>query len=137
MPGNGGIDPHRVGVQGYSAGSTVCLNLLGNFDSDDPTASDPVAQKSSRPDFVALMCPWPHYKVAAVYPVKTNPPPVFIASAEDDTIAPTAFALEIAEAVKQQGGKVTLFIVPTGGHGAFLMEYLIARAKNGRTLLCR
>jgi endo-1,4-beta-xylanase len=114
-----GIDPSRVGVQGYSAGGNIGLNLLGRYDAGDPQAADPVQRFSSRPDFMALMCPWSNGKPIADYPVNKNPPPVFIASAEDDKTAPTAFALEIAAAVKNQGGKVQMFVVPTGGHGAF------------------
>ena len=114
-----GLDPARVGLQGYSAGANVCLNLLGRFDAGNPAATDPAERFASRPDFMALMCPWPNGKAAAKYPVREDPPPVFIASARDDKTAPTAFALEIAEAVKRQGGRVELFLVPTGGHGAF------------------
>ncbi len=114
-----GIDPSRVGVQGYSAGGNIGLNLLGGYDAGDPQAADPVQRFSSRPDFMALMCPWPNGKPITDYPVHKNPPPVFIASAEDDKTATTVFALEIATAVKNQGGKVQMFVVPTGGHGAF------------------
>jgi len=114
-----GIDPARIGVQGYSAGANVGLNLLGRSDAGNPQAADPAERLASRPDFMALMSPWPNGKAIASYPVLPNPPPVFIASARDDTTAPTAFALEIAEAVKRQGGEVRLFIVPDGGHGAF------------------
>lgn len=114
-----GIDPKRVGVQGYSAGGTVCMNLLGQFDTGNPNSTDPLERQSSRPDFVALMCPWPYQKEASAFPMKADPPPVFIASAEDDKIAPTKFALEIAESLKKQGAQVTTFIVPTGGHSAF------------------
>jgi endo-1,4-beta-xylanase len=114
-----GIDPSRVGVQGYSAGGNIGLNLLGRYDMGDAQAADPVQHFSSRPDFMALMCPWPNGKPIANYLVNKNPPPVFIATAEDDTTAPTAFAMQIAEVVKNQGGKVQMFVVPTGGHGAF------------------
>lgn len=112
-----GID--RVGVQGYSAGGNIGLNLLGRFDTGDVQSPDPVERFSSRPDFMALMCPWPDGKLIDSYPVKQNPPPVFIASAEDDKTAPTAFAVEIAKAVEQKGGTVRMFLVPNGGHSAF------------------
>ena len=109
----------RVGVQGYSAGANIGLNLLGNFDDGNPQSTDLVERFSSRPDFMALMCPWPNGKPISHYTVKKNPPPVFIATAEDDRTAPTSFALEIAEAVKKQGGTVQMFVVPSGGHAAF------------------
>ncbi len=114
-----GIDPNRICVQGYSAGGTVCMNLLGNFDAGNAGSSDPVERLSSRPDSVALMCPWPNSRPSSAYPMPTDPPPAFIASAQDDTIAPTAFALEIGAALTNQGGTVEWFIVPTGGHSAF------------------
>jgi acetyl esterase/lipase len=114
-----GIDQNNIGIQGYSAGGTVCINLLGHFDAGDPNSPNAVARESSRPDFIALMCPWPNQKPAAAYPILADPPPVFIASAEDDTIAPAAFALEIASALRAKGGETSLFIVPKGGHAAF------------------
>jgi endo-1,4-beta-xylanase len=114
-----GIDSGRVGVQGYSAGSNVCLNLLVRNPDGDPAAADPVDRISGRPDFAVMMCLWPNGKPAAAYPIYQNPPPVFMASARDDAIAPTTFVLEIAEAMKKQGGAVETFLVPNGGHGAF------------------
>ena len=109
----------RIGVQGYSAGGNVALNLLGRFDSGKADAIEPVERFSSRPDFVALMCPWPNGKPIASYPVKADPPPIFIAAAEDDKVAPLSFAMDIADAVKRQGGQVKMFVVPDGGHAAF------------------
>lgn len=112
-----GID--RIGVQGYSAGANVVLNLLGRFDAGVADAKDPIERFSSRPDFAALMCPWPDGKAIADYPVKANPPPTFIAAAEDDGVVPIAFARDIGKAVKQGGGEVKMFVVPEGGHSAF------------------
>ena len=108
----------RVGVQGYSAGGNIGLKL-GCFDVGNPQSADPVERFSSWPDFMALMCPWPDGKTIDRYPVKPNPPPVFIASAEDDKTAPTAFAKDISKAIERQGGTVRMFLVPSGGHPAF------------------
>jgi acetyl esterase/lipase len=117
--GEWGAHPARVGVQGYSAGSNVCLNLLVRNPAGDPAAADPVERISGRPDFAAMMCLWPNGKPASAYPIYQDPPPVFLASARDDAIAPSAFSLEIAAALKKQGGAVETFLVPNGGHGAF------------------
>ncbi|MCE5228590.1 alpha/beta hydrolase [bacterium] len=114
-----GIDPHKIGIQGYSAGSTVILNLLGHFDNGNPKAADPVGRISSRPDFAVLMCPWPNEKTLEDYPLPKNTPPVFIAHARDDEAAPYAFAVALDEKLKKMGTPERMFSVDRGGHSAF------------------
>lgn len=114
-----GIDPHRIGVQGYSAGSNLCLNLAGHFDSGDSAAADPIERQSSRPDFTLLMCPWPNKLTIDKYPLLKESPPTFIANARDDHTAPVEFALAIGDKLKGLGVETKLFIVETGGHSAF------------------
>lgn len=114
-----GIDPERVGIMGISAGGNVCVNLLGSFDNGDPTAADPVDRASSRPDFVALFSPWAANRPPSAYSILSNPPPTFIAVAEDDHVAAPEFARAIGKKLNDQGGKVEFFSVPTGGHTAF------------------
>ncbi len=46
--GDYGVDPHRIGVYGGSAGGQLALLLGTTADSGDPTASDPVLRESSR-----------------------------------------------------------------------------------------
>jgi endo-1,4-beta-xylanase len=113
------IDPHRIGVQGYSAGANLCLNLAGRFDAGDPQAADPIARFSCRPDFCVLMCPWANQRTIDDFPLRRDAPPTFIASARDDKTAPFSFAVAIQEKLKGVGVPAELFAVDTGGHGAF------------------
>ena len=113
------VDPCRVGVQGYSAGGNLCLNLAGQFDEGDSKAADPLQRLSSRPDFCVLMCPWPNKLTIDNYPLSKNSPPIWIANARDDKTAPFAFASAIDEKLKMAGVEHEFFAVDTGGHGAF------------------
>lgn len=114
-----GLDPNRIGIQGYSAGANLCLNLTGRFDSGDPKSTDPLERISSRPDFVVLMCPWPSTQKLDDIRLNKDSPPALIASAKDDKIAPFTFATAVCERLKQFGVKNELFSPDAGGHGAF------------------
>jgi acetyl esterase/lipase len=114
-----GLDPHRIGVQGYSAGGNLCLNLAGRFDAGNAQAADPAERFSCRPDFCVLMCPWPNRRSIDEFPLSQDAPPTFIANARDDKTAPLSFALAIDERLKGLGVKEQLFVVDTGGHSAF------------------
>jgi predicted esterase len=119
------IDPKRVGVQGYSAGANLCLNLISHFDEGNTNATDAVERLSSRPHFCVLMCPWPNGKTLDHFPLGPQVPPTWIASARDDTTAPLAFSQAIDDKLKALGAVHELFIVESGGHGAF--HYGIAK----------
>ena len=114
-----GIDPQRIGVQGYSAGGNLCLNLASRYDQGDPGSDDPLERLSSRPDFVVLMCPWPYTQKLDDFPFDKNSPPTFIASAKDDNTAPNSFAVAIDEKLKGLGVVEKTFMPEAGGHGAF------------------
>jgi endo-1,4-beta-xylanase len=114
-----GLDPHRIGVQGYSAGGNLCLNLAGRFDAGDAQATDPIDRVSCRPDFCVLMCPWPNKRSIDEFPLSQDAPPTFIANARDDKTAPLSFALAIDERLKGLGVEEQLFVADTGGHSAF------------------
>ena len=113
------LDPAKVGIQGYSAGSNLCLNLIGHFDEGDQQALDPIERFSSRPDFCVLMCPWPGKKQIDDFPIGRNAPPTWIAIARDDTVATFGFSQAIDEKLKAQGVREEMFVVEKGGHGAF------------------
>lgn len=128
--GEWNIDPNRVGIQGYSAGANLCLNILGHFSEGDPSATDPVARFSNRPDFCLLMSTWPHKKSLEDYSIAPNPPPTWLASAWDDSVAPFDFSQGIYEKMKASGANVEIFTVEKGGHGAF--HYEMTKSPGGR-----
>jgi len=114
-----GIDPNRIGFQGYSAGANLCLNLAGQFDEGDPAAADPIERVSSRPDFCVLMCVWPNKRTIDDFPLSKHSPPTFFAHAQDDKTAPIEFAMEVHEKLHGLGVPDEMFVVDSGGHGAF------------------
>lgn len=55
--GHYGIDPHRVGVMGFSAGGHVAASLATRFDVPAYPAQDMSDRLSARPDFALLVYP--------------------------------------------------------------------------------
>ena len=51
------VDPHRVGILGYSAGGHLASTAATHFTAGDPQAADPVERVSSRPDLQILIYP--------------------------------------------------------------------------------
>jgi acetyl esterase/lipase len=51
------IDPHRVGILGFSAGGHLASTAGTHFDAGVKDAKDPVDQLSCRPDFMVLLYP--------------------------------------------------------------------------------
>lgn len=114
-----GVDPRRIGMIGWSAGANLVLNVACHADAGLPVSADPVERVSSRPDFVAMLSPWPAKRAIEAYPIPRDATPAFIASAEDDKTAPTDFARGIAAGYASAGATHQLWVVPAGGHGAF------------------
>lgn len=114
-----GIDPKQIGMAGWSAGGNLVLNLASRTDGGDSTAADPIDRQSCRPDYVAMLCPWPTSRPASAYPISADSPPAFIASARDDKDAPTRFAEGIAAGYDKAGVGHQLWVIEKGGHRAF------------------
>jgi acetyl esterase/lipase len=107
------IDPHRVGVMGFSAGGEL-VGLVAYPPGDgDPKAADPVDRLSGRPDFAISIYPGP---LAVPASVPANAPPAFLVAASDDPCcgAPT---VKILQLYRDAGVSVEAHIPSKGGHG--------------------
>lgn len=113
------LDPHRIGIIGYSAGANLILNLLSNFDDGTPASSDAIERESSRPDFAGLFSAWPGSQKITDFHFSKKTPPIYIAHTEDDTTAKVVFPRSIEAEIKKAGTPVHAEYFDTGGHTAF------------------
>jgi acetyl esterase/lipase len=51
------LNPHHIGIMGFSAGGHVASTVSTHFDADTAISSDGVAKMSARPDFTILAYP--------------------------------------------------------------------------------
>jgi acetyl esterase/lipase len=97
------IDPARVGVVGFSGGGGLTLRLCTSNAVD------------ARPDFAGLI--YSVYRPAAGDTLPSTIPPVFIACANDDILAPPINSLNLYEAWLSAKRPAELHIYKNGGHG--------------------
>lgn len=117
-----GIDPHRIGVIGFSASGHLMAHLCGAFERREYQAIDDDDAVSCRPDFALGI--YPAYLVAKksktqLVPeikVTKNSPPIFLVQTEDDPVYPEC-ALTYYLALKNANVPAELHLYAKGGHG--------------------
>ncbi|HUN84622.1 MAG TPA: alpha/beta hydrolase [Terracidiphilus sp.] len=116
------IDPHRIGVLGFSAGAHLAAALSTHYDKrlyDDVDAAD---QLSCRPDFAVIV--YPGYLAIAEKGMEPNPdiqptadtPTTFLVQAEDDPVH-VENAIDYFMALKRAKVPAEMHIYAQGGHG--------------------
>jgi acetyl esterase/lipase len=107
------IDPHRVGVMGFSAGGELVGMVAFPPGEGNAQAADPIDRLGGRPDFAIFIYPGP---LAVPPSVPGNAPPAFLAAASDDPCcgAPT---VKILQMYRDAGVPVEAHIPAKGGHG--------------------
>ena len=116
-----GIDPQRIGMCGFSAGSHLTASTTLNSDEGDAKAIDPIERVSCRPDFIGLF-----YGAFAVWPEKLPTlPPLFMMQANDDGLFADADAtwIKFARTWKAAGVPFEIHHYAKGGHGFGLGVY--------------
>jgi acetyl esterase/lipase len=116
------IDPHRIGVLGFSAGGHLAAAISTHFDQRLYERVDSADDQSCRPDFAVVV--YPGYLAIADKDFAPNPdivptektPPTFIVQAEDDPVH-VQNAVVYFLALKKVDVPAELHIYSEGGHG--------------------
>jgi len=97
-----GIDPHRIGAMGFSAGAELTAPAaiqFRDFDAQYDVPGNPLAKVSSRPDFVGIIYPGPSpFRNGAAPPIPDDAPPAFVACAGVDDYSHAVWADEFFSA---------------------------------------
>ena len=117
------IDPHKIGVLGFSAGGHLVAAMSTRFKQRLYPAVDAADKESCRPDFAVAIYPG-HLSLAA-NSLGLNPdihvtgqtPPTFLLQNEDDPVDRVEHSLSYYAALKKAGVPVEMHLYAQGGHG--------------------
>jgi acetyl esterase/lipase len=106
------VDPHRVGMLGFSAGGEVVSMVAYEAGDGDPNAADPIDRLCGRPDFQMLVYPGP---LGIPDAVPHDAPPLLLICANDDHghIEPV---VELLLKYREAGAPVEAHLFAHGGH---------------------
>ena len=116
------IDPHRIGVLGFSAGGHMVAALSTHFRTRLYPAVDTADQVSCRPDFAValypghLAIPERHFALNPDIKVTRQTPPTFLLQAQDDPVDPIENSLVYYSALQKAGVPAELHVFVRGGH---------------------
>ena len=116
------IDPHKIGVLGFSAGGHLAAAISTHFKRRLYPAVDAADKESCRPDFAVALYPghlWISEKTFELnpnVPVTRETPPTFLLQAEDDKVDSVNNSLVYYRALKNAGVPVEMHLYAKGGH---------------------
>lgn len=118
------IDPHKIGVIGFSAGGHMVAAVSTHFDKRSYPEVDAADKESCRPDFAVALYPghlWSSdrkiFELNPNVPVTSQTPPTFLLQAEDDPVDNVNNSLVYYVALKKAGVPVEMHLYAQGGHG--------------------
>lgn len=118
------VDPHKIGVIGFSAGGHVVASISTHFETRAYAAVDAADKESCRPDFAIAL--YPGHLALAKNSIALNPdiashithetPPTFLLQNEDDHVDRVEDALSYYMGLKKADVPVELHSYAQGGH---------------------
>ncbi|MDR3763739.1 MAG: alpha/beta hydrolase [Acidobacteriota bacterium] len=118
------IDPHKIGVIGFSAGGHLVAAISNHFDRRLYAPVDAADKESCRPDFAIALYPG-HLSLAAntmglnpdiASHITPQTPPTFLLQNEDDHVDRVEDSLSYYFALKKAGVPVEMHLYAHGGH---------------------
>jgi acetyl esterase/lipase len=104
------IDPHRIGILGFSAGGGVALYSALEYSPEE------------RPDFAAPI----YGAVLGDIKVPADAPPIFLAAAADDPVLGSDGVMKVFSSWRAAGRSAELHLYSKGGHGFGLLPQKLA-----------
>jgi acetyl esterase/lipase len=117
------IDPHKIGVIGFSAGGHLVADISTHFKKRVYPTTDSADFTSCRPDFGLAIYPGhmlentaKEFELNPKIPVTNETPPMFLLQAEDDPVDTVQNSLVYFIALKKAGVPVEYHVYSNGGH---------------------
>ena len=124
-----GIDPHRVGMLGFSAGGHLTFAVGTSDLREQPSATDPIDRESSVPDFLVPVYGVSNGEVrgrkateylATDTKVNARTPPTFLMHTHEDDIVSSEQSTLFYNALRRVGVPAELHVFGFGEHGVGL-----------------
>ena len=114
------IDPHKIGVMGFSAGGYLAAEISTKYKQRLYAPIDDADKESARPDFAALVYPG-HLATEKDtlnpnVPVSSETSPTFVVQAEDAQMDPVHESLVYYTALAKAGVPAEMHLYAQGGH---------------------